>query len=629
MKQKLLFDIEDDDIFSDKCPIRILYKPSLEEHTKMKAMLSNSTKNDLQICATPFLKLIEKYHFRFKCEDGSTIIPEPISLFKKSKLHPKATWIEFLILFYNEQNYSIIFEDMSEQELELWRKVARNRYVKEDDVNKIMGKECFYNTQRFYDSKKLIAPLSEYFYVSRMNGDTAQWGSYRDEASYIHVGYARVKIILQKFYSNLINAKGTKTLPKDADFKTYNGETFIFAKLPILASIYEGELMGRGFTKLTATTVKKLQKVLSLPDFFQTFPNGKQPSLSASLVLNFYLFFRAFYHNHEKLPTQPEQLVKAIIRETFRFNSLLLSVCLPYIKGIKKSLISISNCEYIMATILYLFRKHHEEGWLSIDSLIMKTRTIDALSDEHFMLVETYNLSNTSMRNGYNNDQFIHPGNIIKSLSEPFFRSLMFMLSTYGIVEIAYTEPKEGESSYYNGLKYVRLTELGKYVLGLTDSYIPKHSEDNEPPFELDEQRLFIKVIKQDSPFESLLTEYADKIMPSLYRVNYDSFLRGCFSFKEVNRKIEMFQQYICKDVPSIWKQFFKDITERCNSLSFEETDYTIIRLSPGNIPLQRLILTEPGIKKYVLKAEDYLLLIKTKEIRALRTALRKFGYLL
>ena len=628
MPKQLSLDIESFDEDKKDKPIRILHKPSVTELRVMSDMLHRSTKNDLQKVAAPFLELMKKYNFRYASANGKDVKPEPIALFEKSKAQPKDAWVQLLAMFYNEHNYTIIFDDMPKREIDLWREVLRNHFLIDDEVDKIMGKKCFSHTYWYFDTAELKEPLNRFFYVTNKKSGLDEDGYSRNRANFIFMGYSRTQMLLKEFFPDLVNIKGIETLPEDANLKTYNGEKFIFAKLLVLASLYDGGVMGKGFAKLTATMVKKMQKVLSIPDFFQTYPDAKQPPLSTALMVNYYLFFRAG-RGRKKIPTAPEELVKEIIKDTYSFNAFTLPVCLPYIKGIKKSLIDSSNFTFIMNVALSLVKTHYQKGWLPLNSFIMKIRTFDHMADEHFLLIDPFYIDQMDMRNGYDGDNYIHPGNLIKQISEPFVKSLMFMLSTFGIVEIAYREPTDGDTSYYDGLQYVRLTELGKYVLEIAKSYESQIDEDNEPAFCLDDQRLLIKVLKQDSPFVPLLADFAESITPSLHRVSYDSFLRGCNSRDDVKQKINMFKQNICKMLPAVWKQFFDEIVVRCHPFILPDSQYKLIRLSPDNHELQRLVLTEPSIRKYVLKAENYMLLIKADETKQFATALRKFGYLI
>lgn len=627
MAKQLSLDIEGiENVECDK-PIRLLHEPSSTELQVMKEMLSHDTKDNLQKVATPFLDLMKKYRFRYACKNGTYLTPQPIALFEKSKTQPKDAWVQLLALFYTEKNYTIIFDDMPKCEIDLWREVLRNHFLIDDDVNKIMGKKCFNNQYWYARAAKLKEPLNYFFYVTNQKGDLDEDEIFRDWKNFVYIGYSRTQMLLKEFFPDLVNIKGFETLPEDAKLKTYNGENLVFAKLPVLASLYDSGMMSKGFTKLTATMVKKAQKVLSLPDFFQTYPAPKQPPLSTALMANFYLFFRAG-RGRKKIPTSPEELVKEIINDTYAFNDYTMPVCLPYIKGIKKSLIYSSSFDFVMMVALSLVKTHYQKGWLPLDSLIMKIRTFDQTSDERFLLIDPLYVSQMDMRNGFANDGYIHLGNLVKQISEPFVKSLMFMLSTFGIVEIAYREPTDDDTSYYDGLQYVRLTELGKYVFDITKSYVPQVAEDNEPAFSLDDQRLLIKVLKQDSPFMPLLADFAENITPSLLRVSYESFLHGCNSRRDVEQKINMFKQYICKKLPAVWKQFFDEVVARSNPFLAPDAQYTLMRLPPNNRELQHLILTEPSIRKYVLKGENYMLIVKVDEMKQLTNALRKFGYL-
>lgn len=68
---------------------------------------------------------------------------------------------------------------------------------------------------------------------------------------------------------------------------------------------------------------------------------------------------------------------------------------------------------------------------------------------------------------------------------------------------------------------------------------------------------------------------------------------------------------------------------KRCNPFKPLVDRYATFRLSPDDRELQQLVLTEPSIRKYVVKAENYMLLVKESDKAQLAKALRRFGYLL
>ncbi len=629
-KQLSIYD--NDEQKQDKRPIRILHKPTPDEVRNISFRLDSNTKSDLQMKAEPFLKLMRKYRFCFDSADRSSQKPPIIETFEKSKNQLKADWVRFLALFYEPHNYMLIFEDRPKRDIELWREVLRNHFLIDTEAEKIKKAKCFANASRYYSNAILIPSLKYYFKVTNRKADIEDKYSWRKSSDFIYADTLLQQMLLKNFFPELATINDIEALPDDSSLIRYNGENFIFAKLPIIASLYDNKQLPHTFGKLPVSLVKKAQKIIALPDFFKTDAN-KQQLLSATQLLSYYIFYRQ-YMGRKKLPAEPEMLIKSIFNETFvknPTNAYTLSALLPYLKGIKRKN-EYYNYNHVINTLLTLLQNHHAKKWLSVDQLIMNIRTYDYAAESYFILIDPYYLDNMDIRNGYIEDKnrkcYIHPGNIVKQLSEPFIKAIMFTLSTLGLLEIAYREPQNGDTSPYDGLQYVRVTELGKFALGITDCYKPHFADDDTPAFELDDQRLIIRVRDVDSPFRQLLTDYADRIAPSLYCVSYESFLSSCSNHFDVERKVKMFKQFICKTLPPIWEQFMDDIVNRCNPFGMPEDKYMILTIPKDNTDLQRLLLVNPAIRRYVLKAEDYMILVKESDMDKLTNAIKKFGYL-
>ena len=611
-----------------------LQKPTDRETNRMIGILSRETKGTLQQQALPFLALLREHRFAYD-HGNETEEPHIITLFRASKIHKKEEWEKLLALFLTPRNFFLIFTNMPQKEIDLWRETVRNGYFIDSEVDKMMGTKCFKQSGWYSEKGSLIEPLNHYFSVIYRKANSEKDGFYRKQASFIYVEPIYQKALLREFFPDLATVTGTDTLPSDASLTRYNGENTIFAKLPILGTLYEGKMLPHYIGKLPAATVKKAQKMMALPDFFKTYPSGAQAQLSATLLLNYYVFFRCLL-GRKKLPTDPAELAKSFFNQTFvqtPYNDFTLPVLMPHIKGIKKSKLEPYNFTYVIGCLFDLLRKHHAKKWLSAEQLIMGIRTMDDPLDESFLLVSTYFIDDMDMRNGFieskGKNSYIHPGNIIRQLCEPFVKAVLFTLSTLGIVEVAYREPKEGDTSPYDGLQYVRLTELGKYALDITGSYTPQLSENNTSAFELDDQRLLIKVTDEKSPFVPLLADYADSISPTLYSVSYETFLNGCSTRFDVEQKTKMFAHYICKKQPPVWKQFMADVAKRCNPFGIPSDNYILLTIPKDDTELQRLVLGTPSIRRYVLKAEGYMLMVKKDDLAKLSKAMRKYGYIM
>lgn len=611
-----------------------MHNPTRAEAKDIHNRLSSYTKGLLQTKGSHILSLLKKYNFRFKCDNGKTEIPPIIATFMKSKTQAKDSWVRLLALFYDPHNFNLIIENMREREIGVWREVLQNHYLIDSEMEKILGDKCFLRSKYYYSSDVLKEPFCFYFRTIRGKANAMKNSSYRDYANFVSIDIPGLQPLFKKFFPDQVTIRSIDTLPADDQLVRYNQESTIFAKLPILSSLYDGKLLPHKDGKLTASETNKAQKLVNFPNFFKTYPNNKQSCLSASLLLNFYVGFRQ-HMGRKKLPTEPELLLRELYNQIFvksSFSDFTLPILLPHLKGIKKQKVSSYNCWYTTYCLTNLLKEHHDDKWIRTDQLIMAIRSQSDEAESYFVHGPLNYFDDMDLRNGFIEDGeefcYIHPGNIVRQLSKPFVKALLFSFSTLGMAELAYREPQAGDMSPYDGLQYVRLTELGKYVLEITDHYEPQFTNAEDPAFELDDQRLLIKVLRNDSPFVQLLANFAACITPSLYSVSYESFLRGCSTYHDVEQKVKMFKQYICKNQPQVWRQFMDDVAKRCNPFGVPKDNYVLLTLPPDDTDLQRLVLTVPSIRRYVLKAESYMLLVKEDDLDKLSAAMKKFGYL-
>ncbi len=87
----------------------------------------------------------------------------------------------------------------------------------------------------------------------------------------------------------------------------------------------------------------------------------------------------------------------------------------------------------------------------------------------------------------------------------PFIKSVLFILGVLGVLELYYDLPsinnrlylKNGYLSKYDGIKYIKVTELGKYCLDKIEKYDFSHIKE-EGEILLDEDRLIATVMRID-----------------------------------------------------------------------------------------------------------------------------------
>ena len=126
------------------------------------------------------------------------------------------------------------------------------------------------------------------------------------------------------------------------------------------------------------------------------------------------------------------------------------------------------------------------------------------------MLFDDYAMCAVSLPSAKLPSQSITPVNYYTQLGIPYVKGFLFLLAAWGMVEVAY-EPFDPDSpSYYDTLRYFRITSLGRFVLGQTAS-----CEMPEPPiteFEVAANRLLIRFLESNNAYEMVLEDFADPI---------------------------------------------------------------------------------------------------------------------
>jgi len=219
-------------------------------------------------------------------------------------------------------------------------------------------------------------------------------------------------------------------------------------------------------------------------------------------------------------------------------------------------------------------------------------------------------------------------------ITEPLVLGTFFLFATFGLVDIAYDQPVNPKAekfnkkyiSVYDGLKYVRLTPLGAYLCGLSPNYEVTVKTDHQ--ILLDEQNLFISYQGDNKPLTSILSKIARKAGEHLYKVDYETLLADCQTQKEVVGKINIFKQLISTDLPPNWQKFFDSLEQKSFTLESQENEFKVFQL-PEDKELIRLVASDAFLKKNIIKAEMYFIIIPKSDVSKVKNYLKKFGFLI
>lgn len=613
---------------SDKRPEKIIYAPEgIENEQIVSSLMHGYDLSKLQEAAYEVRENFKKYKLVALDKDGKKYEPAPIALMFSNKKKLKKDYAAYLAIMKHTNNFSLYYEEWSKPVKELFKQTATNHYILHTDATMILGEPCIKESRYFWDDPEINQKLDNWYGTIEAKAPITNKNTYEHSNYYLELADNSYYVLtLPSLFPELMNIEKCEELPDAEAYKTYSGENTIFTVVPIMSSLFDSGQLNLGRNKLPASELKKTSKLLKLPEFF-TDDNKYFSNICASFVLNFYTIYRMDLYNNDMTETQ--DLLKDLFKNLNEMQEYLMPILLPHITGLRKNLFNYCSCGYLINILQSVLKKFHKEEWLPIDKLLFHCRVSPQKTESQFLLFYCSDLFKANFCNDYDGKE-IYCDDIIQELTYPYLKAALFMMAAFGFVEIAYKEkPDEGATSYYDTLAYVRLTNLGLYALDIKRKYV-RTKEAEIHYFELDTEHLIIKSLVDNNPYESLLSNMSTAISKKMYKVSYESFLNGCEKLQDINSKIDFFKEYISsQDLPDNWVQFFKDIKKRCKPMKAPKKKYSLLQIPTDDKELQHIILTEPTIRKYTLKAEGFILLVETNYKSKVVEALKKYGYLI
>ncbi len=446
------------------------------------------------------------------------------------------------------------------------------------------------------------------------------------------------------FLHESIIAKIRPWLPKPPNYYLQEGE-FVDGLLSCDFE-YKSTVDLRGYRDFVATQIryatsgtilrssyKKMGKSLSIDEFYA---NDKRTELLRSELLATFL---DSFKEDPSSELSPSQFLKEAITQLRRdemSGELSLSVLFEsHIKGRSTYYGSIEHKDTIFQTLAVIMQEMPVDEWVSFDNII----DFIFYRDLDHELYNSYGNCYITTYRTYGHDMTLFPQrtdinsqNYLEYVTRPLFKGLMFLLASLGLLRLKYTSPfsadshfKEGCLSYYDGLRAIQLTALGSYAFGLVEEYIEPDLEQSTTTISLSERRLII-TLKGDDPIKRFMVEgIAKKQTEQLYQFDYETLYKGAKTSEEITEKLASLFAMTEGEVPQNWTVLQESITKRLNPLQ-QRTAYAVLELN-HDIELLKILATDTTLKKLIIKAENYMLVVKKSDIAAVRQRLRKYGY--
>ena len=510
-------------------------------------------------------------------------------------------------------NFALLFSSFSKPLRKVWRLVVEHYMVGHDLLLKETGEGWI--EERGYFSTEMDLPDSlGFFRLQRdMNG-----------TQYLYLP-AQLRLYVVPFF---IPEQGRRphpsVLPADGPLHLFNGELEMPRLLKALEVYFmQGQLTEDMFEKMKWTAVRRLGKKLKAKEFFPDEKEKNVKDFRTFLLIESFAYCRWMADSECSF----EEMVKLPMKVFLSSPAHLGYTLLPHVSGIRQSLLY-STCLDKQAQNIWLAIGQVCAGgdWVQVETLLDRLH-LNESGEAYTMLFDDYAMNAISLPSAKLPTQPITPVNYYTQLAVPYVKGFLFLLAAWGMAEIAYESFDPDSPSYYDALRYFRLTSLGRYVQGMTATYEMPDTPITE--FEVATNRLLIRFLEPQNAYELVLDDFADPIGGHRYRVTAASFLRSCQKPEDVKERVDFFHRYVCRNPSPVWEEFFNRLlSQSCAWEPVTAREYKIFRLPSTDQALLRLFATDPLLRKYVLKAEGYIVLVSAAHLEDVQQRLREFGYL-
>lgn len=558
---------------------------------------------------------------------------------------PKYKAIKFCsIPFINKAIFKLFRDWMSDEvrvvfDALVWTDVMDKDSIKQELDIDICDEEL--NENHYTGRKQKAFKIKKEFSLFKNKGNDGSFRHFQTPGAFYY--YSNFKFSLPKQLRAVVcqyyeppegsQLKGLKEVKSTHQY--INGERDIFLELArIIAYAKQGQIKTTTKGKPQASTLGKMQRKLNLQEFY---PNAKakdlkiiRTSLLAALI--------AILPNLKSEIEHP-RLIKMLFLDYYSKKFSSLHGVITYLKGTGYL------DEYYTSSVEPIFLKILSDlpanEWISFENL----ETFIKYQFYDFRIISPWTAKDKlyynyddEVKSEYSDYTYIESKHSIdesryhKSLTLPLLKGTLMLFAAWGLLDIAYDDVDAeimGKTcqSPYDGLKYVRLNNLGAYVTGKQPTYEVSEAV-GDVGIKLSEDSLTIITPENDPTAAIILEPYAERVSPNRYRTDYTFFLKDCKSKRDLESKIKLFKQTVSADLPKNWVAFFRELEGKINPLD-KVANVHIFKIPADNQTLIRLIARDKTLKNLCIKAEGYHVLVEKSKMSRFKKRLGEFGYLL
>ena len=592
-------------------------------------ILSSHTISEIKYLVKYLLNSLNYIRYVAINENNHNYVPDVIKLCATKKQCLKAELLNFASLFFNEDNFHLFLETLPDNVRAIWIAAADKIFLSEKEANELLGEECVIDTHRWHQVGVCNTLGEGIFKIT-----SSERFDYSDNNTY-YLTFKSYWLRELTYRCSHHTLKDCQTAVLPDKLTVFNAEADLFQEIPILNNLRESGMLTLGRTHFFTAKLRKALDKARINNFNLNEKSTKyyEETLRSYYLIITYLLTCERTYDHVINSASPLQLIQLCVKYVFDHTSKFCKLFLPHITCIDRDYdYSHRNTNRLMRSFERSLLTLKSSMWVSIEQVLYQTRCFfDNKTYVSILIQEPTSYYNIGFKlHDKNADEPIKYDEIITRVTYQSIKSVLLAMASWGIIEIAYdpTTTANGLSYLTDALRYVRLTNLGKYVLGEAKSYqLPATMVNTCKDFELNADRLLIKVLNPNSKGNFALGKIATPITSQLYRTDFSVFLKECNTKDDIVKNINLFKKYIANEPPQIWAGFFNAMLERSNALKKVRTSYITRSIDAKDKELQDIIMHDPNIKQYILRAEGYVVLIEQAHLNDVNNILKTYGY--
>lgn len=592
-------------------------------------ILSSHTITEIKYLVKYLLNSLNYIRYVAINENNHNYVPDVIKPCATKKQCLKAELLNFASLFFNEDNFHLFLETLPDNVRAIWIAAADKIFLSEKEANELLGEECVIDTHRWHQVGVCNTLGEGIFKIT-----SSERFDYSDNNTY-YLTFKSYWLRELTYRCSHHTLKDCQTAVLPDKLTVFNAEADLFQEIPILNNLRESGMLTLGRTHFFTAKLRKALDKARINNFNLNEKSTKyyEETLRSYYLIITYLLTCERTYDHVINSASPLQLIQLCVKYVFDHTSKFCELFLPHITCIDRDYdYSHRNTNRLMRSFERSLLTLKSSMWVSIEQVLYQTRCFfDNKTYVSILIQEPTSYYNIGFKlHDKNADEPIKYDGIITRVTYQSIKSVLLAMASWGIIEIAYDPTTTGNGPSYltDALRYVRLTNLGKYVLGEAKSYqLPATMVNTRKDFELNTDRLLIKVLNPNSKGNFALGKIATSITPQLYRTDFSVFLKECNTKDDIVKNINLFKKYIANEPPQIWAGFFNAMLERSNALKKVRTSYITRSIDAKDKELQDIIMHDPNIKQYILRAEGYVVLIEQAHLNDVNNILKTYGY--